>query len=405
MIRASFVSALAIAALASSALAQSADIGPRANLSVTEAGLWGESDRAENSARRSGERVQSPELEAYLREVTCRLAAERCNDIRIYVMQRPFVNATMAPNGYMEVWSGLLLRAEDEAQLSFVLGHEIAHYTERHSLASIENARTTGNVALLLTFGLAVAGTAAAVNNPTSAQSIMDATGNLVDIVYLSSVASLFRFSRENETEADAIGHQHAVAAQYDPHAGAKLWGNLSAEHQQSDFPRRRAREARSSVFNTHPITTERIAALNALAVNQPAANLERARYRAAIRPHLGAWLRDELRRRDYGETLFLVARLEQGGEDAGVLSYYRGEAYRLRRGEGDLALARQAYEAAIAQPDAPAAAWRQLGEIYEREQRPAEAAALLQTYLTRAPDAPDRALIERRLQSLGSGL
>ncbi|HCK85213.1 MAG TPA: hypothetical protein DHW63_12065, partial [Hyphomonadaceae bacterium] len=55
-------------------------------------------------------------------------------------------------------------------------------------------------------------------------------------------------------------------------------------------------------------------------------------------------------------------------------------------------------YSAAIAQPDAPAAAWRELGEMAARDSRNTEAAAYFTTYLERAPNAEDRALIEARL-------
>ena len=62
-------------------------------------------------------------------------------------MNRPAFNASIAANGYMEVWSGLLLRVDDEAQLAFVLGHEIGHYRERHSVALMRTLRGRANAA------------------------------------------------------------------------------------------------------------------------------------------------------------------------------------------------------------------------------------------------------------------
>ncbi|MGE0830453.1 MAG: M48 family metalloprotease [Hyphomonadaceae bacterium] len=358
---------------------------------------------AERDAGRSGERIHSAELESYVRGVSCRVAEEYCGDIRLYLMQRPFFNATMAPNGYMEVWSGLLLRAENEAQLAFIMGHEAGHYIERHSLDAQRAYRARANAALALTVGIALIGVAAAANNPYSAQSIMDATGNLVDIVYLASIASFFGYTRENESEADAVGFQRAAAAGYDKRAPVVLWRNLMEEVANSDFEATRRREARFSIFNSHPLTSERTAALETLQASAGDGGAEaREAHRAAIRPFLDPWLRDELRKRDYGPMLFLIARLERGGEDLGMLSFYRGETYRLRRNEGDLALAQAAYEAAIVHVDTPAAAWRQLGEIYARSQRADEAAGMLRVYLEKAPEASDRFLVERRLAALG---
>ncbi|MGE0044951.1 MAG: M48 family metalloprotease [Hyphomonadaceae bacterium] len=394
---------LAIAAAAALAFTPSLAAAQRARPApeTAEGGLWRAADEVERDARRSGERINDPALEAYVREVMCRVASESCDDIRLYLMQRPFFNASMAPNGYSEVWSGMLLRIEDEAQLAFVLGHETVHYTERHSLAAQTAIRNRANAALALSVGLAVAGAAAAVNNPYSAQSIMDLTGSLVDIVYLASIASFFAYTRESEEEADALGHQRAVAAGYDGAAGAGIWESLIDETAHSDFERTRRREARANIFATHPLSRDRVEALRARAQTaQQVGDRGRERYRAAIRPHLDAWLRDELRRRDYGQTLTLLARLEAGG-DAGVASFYRGEVYRLRRGEGDMALAQGAYETAITQSDAPPAAYRQLGELYVRQNRSEEAAALLQTYLDRAPEAQDRALVERQVRTI----
>jgi hypothetical protein len=95
---------------------------------------------------------------------------------------------------------------------------------------------------------------------------------------------------------------------------------------------------------------------------------------------------------------------LSAHGEDLGVVEYYRGEVNRIRRGNGDRDRARTHYLAAIAQPDAPAAAWRELGEIAARDGNNAEAAQLFATYLERAPDAEDRALVEARVAQISGG-
>lgn len=383
------LAAVALAALATLPASAQAPARQRERPAITtdEGGLWDVSDRAEMNARHSGELIRSAELSAYVDGIACRVAAEYCGDIRLYLMQRPYFNASMAPNGYMEVWSGLMLRAEDEAQLAFVLGHEITHYVERHSLTTWRTARSRATAAWLI--GLA----ASAGGVPI-----------VGDIAYLGTMASLFGFSRENESEADSAGFERAVAAGYDRNAGATLWRNLIAETQASDFSSVRRQSTRGSIFASHPVSTDRVEALEALATSHPSEGMtERTRYRAVIRPFLSPWLRDELRRRDWSETLLLINRLADHNEDLGVLHYFRGEVFRLRRGEGDLAQARTAYETAIQASDAPAAAWRELGEIYARDGRRAEAATMLNTYLTRAPDAQDRLIVAERARTLGT--
>lgn len=347
-----------------------------------EGGLWGISDRAEQQARASGDVETDPELNAYVRGVACRVAARYCGDIRLYVMNRPFFNASMAPNGYMEVWSGLLLRAENEAQLAFVLGHETTHYAENHSIQTLRTVRTRATVAMILSVGLGVAG-----------------AGIAGDLVYLGAIASVMGYSREKEMEADQLGFDHAVAAGYEPSAGANLWNQLIGETRVSDNPDTRRREARASIFATHPLSRDRVEALTERAAAQTAGGeTHRDRYRAAIRPFLDRWLRAELRRRDFSQTLYVLNRLGADGDDLGVVEYYRGEVYRIRRGDGDRALAATHYNAAITHADAPAAAWRELGDIAQRDGRNAEAAAHYTTYLARAPQAGDRALVESRL-------
>ena len=58
------------------------------------------------------------------------------------LVRTPYFNASMAPNGMMQVWSGLLLRVDNEAQLAAVLGHEIGHYLARHSVERLRDEGT-----------------------------------------------------------------------------------------------------------------------------------------------------------------------------------------------------------------------------------------------------------------------
>lgn len=359
----------------------------RPAIDTDEGGLWGMSDRAEQDARNSGQLEPDPALNAYLREVACRVANDVCGDIRLYVMNRPYFNASMAPNGYTEVWSGMLLRTEDEAQLAFVLGHEIGHYRERHSLSTLRTIRGRAGAAMVFSIITAAAG--------------VPIVG---DLVYLGTIASVFGFSRETESEADVIGYDHAVAAGYDARAGHSLWTNLIAETQASDNRDTRRQETRASIFRTHPLSADRVEALTERAAQASGGETHRERYRAAIRPFLDEWLRAEVRRRDFGQTLVVLDRLAAHNEDLGVIEYYRGEVNRIRRGDGDGERAAAHYAAAIAHADAPAAAWRELGEIEARAGRSDTAAAYLRTYLERAPQAGDRAMVEARVTQLTGG-
>jgi len=381
--------------------------GARPTLATDEGGLWDSADKAEQQVKTSAELNTDPALNAYVREVTCKVAKTYCSDIRIYVLDRPFFNASMAPNGYAEVWSGTLLRAADEAELAFVLGHEVSHFEQNHSLESFRTAKARANAMMVVSVGLAMAGAAASAGASTAqgAQTIADATRGVIGVVYLAGIASLFGYSRENELEADRLGLRRADAAGYVPSAARDTWSGRVAETKASDFKRVRESGARTNIFASHPVDQERLTALEVELKGLPAGGeAGRARHRAAIRPHLAAWLRDDLRRRDFGQTLSIIARLSADGEDAGVLQFYRGETYRLRRGEGDQALARDAYVAAVAQADAPVAAWRELGDIRRKEGDAAGARAAYQAYLAKASNAEDAWLVQDNLNSLPEG-
>lgn len=402
--RAVLATVLAASLAVGPAFAEPRPVGMHPGLAGDEGGLWDESAKAERGAQHSADLNRDPALNAYVRTVTCKVAAPYCDDIRVYVMDRPVANAQMTPNGYSEVWTGLLLRSTSEAELAFVLGHETVHFIENHSIEAWRAQKTRANVMLALSAGIAIAGAAATVNTTSidTARSIQDLTNAVIDGVYLAYVASLFAFSRANETEADVLAFDRVVAAGYDPRAAGAMWRNQIAEAAASDFARTRDRGARPNIFNSHPIDAQRAATLEGLAAKTAkTGDLGRERYRAAIRPHLAQWLKDDLRRRDYGQTLHIIDRLAASGEDAGVLEFYRGETYRRRRKDGDDARALAAYLAASTAIDAPVAVWRELGDMQMKTGARTDARAAYETYLAKAPDVQDRWIVEASLKTL----
>ena len=388
--------------LAYSACLTSAESRERPSIDSIEGGLWAVSDDAERNARQSAELNEDLALNMYVRNVVCRVAPGHCGEIRLYVMNRPFLNAMMMPNGYGEVWSGLLLRAENESELAFVLGHEIAHFAETHSLSAHTNAKKNAQAGTILSMGIGLAG-AVVAQNSSSPGSILDISSSLMNLVYLGSVASMFAFSREQEIEADTLGFRFALKAGYDPLAGAALWRKVINETQASDSKKVRESLASASIFDSHPLSADRLAALATLGEDRGSDTKQESasEYRSVIRPFLGQWLRDDLRRRDYGQTLHLIARLEELGEDTGLLAYFRGEVFRTRRGEGDLARAATAYAEATSRADAPPEAWREAGAAWLRSGETSRAAEAFRRYLELKPDAPDRMLVEMDLELL----
>ena len=408
-----FVSALAVLSLAHGTHA--ADKLPAQRLPgqmpaarTDEASLWTIMDGAEQVAKTAPDRIKDPVFNAYVKSLTCRLAPEYCAELRVYVIQRPAFNASAAANGYIELWSGLLLRADSEDELGFVLGHEITHYAENHAIETQRAVKLRTNVKFALSLavnwtGQAVAASAGSIQ---AANDSVHAAKAINELLYLGNIAAYLQYSRANETEADQAGLARASLAGFDPRAAATVWRKLIEDNQASDFPARRRESVASSIFSTHPINSTRMLALAQAAQGAgtitPEQVQERRRaYRQQIRPFLSAWLADDLRRRDYGQTLLVIDRLSSLGEDLGVLNFYRGEALRQRRSDGDLAGARAAYQAATLYSDAPSQAWRNLGDLALQDGATGIAQSAYLTYLARSPNAQDRWIIEAAVKTL----
>lgn len=378
------LAAVSLALLAACASRQVGEIGAgdRPEDSSVEAGLWLQMDKAEQRIRTSGQRVTDTALEDYVREVACRVAGPYCEDLRVYVMDVPEFNASMAPNGVMVVWTGLLLRMENEAQLATVLGHEIAHYQLRHSLKRWYEIRDTVNVMSVLQIGTIMAG-----------------LGAFNDLGALAAQGYLAAFSRGAESEADDRGIRLLAGAGYAPDPAAEIWQGLLDEIEASDEPRPPA------FFASHPAPADRADTLrqlaNFLAEPGQTERLGRDDYLAATLPHRARWLRAELDQRRFERTQVLLDRLIEDGAGLGTLHFAQGELYRIRGQDGDEAKAAEAYRRATAQADAPAAAWRSLGLVLRSQDRPRQAAEAFQAYLLAEPQAADRAMIESYLGDL----
>ena len=378
-IRAAIAVLVAFALTANGAWAQPASMP----LNSDEAGLWMIFEKAERDTQRSPLLIRDPALNAYVRGIVCKVAGPRCNELRVYILDIPMFNASMAPNGMMHVWSGLLLRAKNEAELAFVLGHEFRHFSAKHSLERYRSMRDTANV--LSFFGLIAAGVGA---------------GFVGSLAQLAALGALFSYGRDQEREADQGGLEALTASGYDPRAGAAIWAALIEERDAN-----KDREKRSLFMATHPDPEERMktlreAAEKLLSSGTPPGGTGELPLRAAVRPHRSAWLEGELARGEYDESLVVINRLLQA-DPSGDLLFFQGEAYRRRDKDGDLQAARESYERAIAASVPFPAAYRGLGLVAMKQGDKATARQAFTKYLERSPQADDRAMIEFYLKSL----
>ena len=117
--------------------------GYRPTETTTEKGMWMELEDYESSLRQSALLIKDAPINDYVRNAACRVAGDYCNDFRVYVIRNPSFNASMTANGVMQVWTGLLVRVSSEDELAAVLGHELAHYTQLHSLERLHRIKSS----------------------------------------------------------------------------------------------------------------------------------------------------------------------------------------------------------------------------------------------------------------------
>lgn len=347
----------------------------RPEINTEEGGLWALMDREERNLRRSPFLVRDAALNDYVRGIACRLAGDHCPDLRLYIVNTPMFNASMAPNGVMQIWSGLLLRMENEAQLAAVIGHELGHYLERHSLERLREMRSASAAAAFLgVFGLAGA------------------------IGQLAVAAGLLSYTRDQETRADRIGSVLMQRAGYDPAQAARIWGNLLQELRAG--PGGEA-ATRTAMFATHPGIEERQQGLLELARGLPPGQTPLQPWLERTQPFLLDWLLEEIKRGRHDESLALLTRMAGTGASPAQVLFARGEVYRLRGRDGDLERALADLQAAVAAGREPAQTYRALGHVQRRLQQEAQAKASFARYLELAPEAPDTAMVKRILEEL----
>jgi beta-barrel assembly-enhancing protease len=345
-----------------------------------EAGLWMTVEKAEKKTKTAGNRVTDKRINDYLHTIICRLSKQYCNDIRVYVMRVPMFNATMSPNGMMHVWTGLLLRVQNEAQLAAVLGHEIGHYLRRHSLQRFRNIINTGNALIFAQMALAVAGVPRAG-----------------DLMTLAASGNFAAFGRDHEREADGYGLLFLAKGGYDPAEASKVWRRLIREKEADK------KYSTPSLFTaTHPQSEERMDILEDLAKRVSVdgiAETGQERFEAVFLPMRATYLRDELHQRNFGRTEALLDMLIEDGANIAELHFFKGELYRLRKKNGDQEKALESYQTSMKLGAPPPEVFRQIALVQHRLGDKNGAITSLQKYLLANPNAEDAQVIKQLIK------
>ena len=187
----------------------------------------------------SAKLVQDPIVNEYVNRIGQNLV--RNSDAKvpftIKVIDSDEINAFALPGGFFYVNSGLILAADEEAELAGVMAHEIAHVAARHATRQMTRGQWANFASLPLIFIGGGIGYAA-----------RSLAGIGLPLTFLS-------FSRGFEAEADYLGVQYMYASGYDPQASISFFEKIEAQEKKKPGSLAKA-------FATHPQTPERVAKL-----------------------------------------------------------------------------------------------------------------------------------------------
>ena len=153
-------------------------------------------------------------------------------DYHVHVIEDPkAVNAFATPGGHIYVYTGLLIKADNEAEVAGVLAHEAGHVVGRHVERAMVNA-----------YGLQALASLALGNNPSLTKQLAAS---------IAATGVMRAHGRSEETEADEYGARYASRAGYDPHAMITFFQKLAAGESRSPGV--------LAWLRTHPMAGDRI--------------------------------------------------------------------------------------------------------------------------------------------------
>ena len=318
-------------------------------------------------------------LEEYLDQMVVKLQPPEIPAVfsfKILIIRNPYLEAFALPGGIICIHTGLLARLENEAQLAFLLAHEMTHCTHKHALrtlwhieSKVADSRDTGE--------------ASGGKRPLT---LFGITG---------SMDRIRRYTHDLETEADLVGLGLIMRAGYDPRAALRL-----LEYQSIDLGEERVKDPRPPE-NNREIRRR----------NKYCNNFIRAQYKKETPviqnsneffKNLGKAILDnsllDLRTGRFHSAERNLKKYLAIKPDDSRGHYLLGEVFRQRREEGDQERGKAHYTKALSLDPSYADPHRAIGLIYYKSGNKALSRRHFESYLALSPQAVDIAYIRKYL-------
>jgi predicted Zn-dependent protease len=182
--------------------------------------------------------VRDPEVLRYINvlgDSIARVVDDRSLTWRFNVVDMSEINAFAVPGGHIYVNRGLIERTTNMSELAGVLGHEIAHITQRHSMKQMAAAQRA-NIGM----------TGVCIFAPSMCQGVAGA------VTQFGASGLFAKFSRDDETESDRYGVMYVTRAGIDPRGMPSMFRILLRE-------RERNPSGLEAWFSSHPIEESRV--------------------------------------------------------------------------------------------------------------------------------------------------
>lgn len=335
--------------------------------------------------------VNNAELERYLEGIVTRLLGSMLKeiglDVDVLVFKDPLVNAWVYPNGTVAIQTGMLAAMQNEAQLAAILGHEVAHFLNRHAFIQIKAKQKQS----IIGKGLGVVATAALAAKTGQVNTGLMSSGQLWTDLVTSG------YSRKLESKADAQGLQLMIAAGYPP--GEAIAGFETMRQAEDDVVNL------AMIWSSHPDIDARkknlAKQIKKAKVEGNVLGLDGGFYSRAVAVATLSNSQLLVEQRKFDAAIESLTKLTQTLGDDARGHYLLGEAYRKQDAQSSSEVRIKAYQKAVTTNPNFAEPYRELGLAYRQLGQVEQARQAFTQYLSLAGAAVDVPIIQWYRDSL----